>query len=320
MAWCGWARAGFGRSHRSGSARQTSGSTGGLVLTGGFGATEIQLFGSRRVRDLSDLPIISPVLNSFLSQENGDDYGDYLLLDRAGAGVRHRLGARTTLALDLAVERSRSLDVTATPARGSLPAQPSPRGRDLPDGAVAARARRAAWRPAPMPPARLRWRWETDRPASFARRWTGHGALPLGATALAGSLHAGLGSDGLPAYRSFVLGGRGTLVGEPFRAYGGRSYALAELEWRVNVPAPSIPLGSFASTGRTMVIAPFLAAGWSDRAYAASRGSPPRACARWPAMAVEVFMRLIRLEAGVGLRDGDMGLTIDVHPDWWGLL
>jgi hypothetical protein len=31
-------------------------------------------------------------------------------------------------------------------------------------------------------------------------------------------------------------------------------------------------------------------------------------------------MRLIRVEAGVGLRDGDVGLTLDVHPDWWGVL
>jgi hypothetical protein len=37
-------------------------------------------------------------------------------------------------------------------------------------------------------------------------------------------------------------------------------------------------------------------------------------------MALEVFMRLIRIEAGLGLRHGDIGLTIDVHPDWWGLL
>ncbi|HEY8106117.1 MAG TPA: hypothetical protein VIE46_08405 [Gemmatimonadales bacterium] len=293
--------------------------TGGLVLTGGFGATEIQLFASRRVRDVSDLPIISPVLNSFLSQENGDDYGDYLLLDRAGAGARHRLGARTTVALDLAVGRSRSLDVTATPARGSYRPNP-PLGAGTyrtaqfqlqRQGSVAPRADAAGAIALEV----------GDGPTSFVRATVdGSWRLPLGTTALAGSFHAGLGSDGLPAYRSFVLGGRGTLVGEPFRAYGGRSYALAALEWRLNVPAPSIPLGSFASTGRTMVIAPFLAAGWSDRAYAGLPWQPTQGVRPVAGMAVEVFMRLIRLEAGVGLRDGNMGLTIDVHPDWWGLL
>jgi len=95
---------------------------------------------------------------------------------------------------------------------------------------------------------------------------------------------------------------------------------LAELEWRVDVPAPAFPLGSFASTGHRMVLAPFVAAGWSDRPYA---GLP------WPAtdgirpvagVALEFLLRLLRVEFGVGLRDGDVGLTLDVHPDWWGVL
>ena len=293
--------------------------TGGVVLAGGFGATEIQLFGRRQVRDLSDLAVISPVLNSFLSQENGDDYGDYVLLDRAGAGVRHRVGVRTTLALDLAVERSGSLEVTATPAHGSYRPNP-PLGtgtyrvaqvRLEHEGSVAPRLGAAGTIALEV----------GDGPTSFVRgSMDGTWRVPLGATALAGSVHAGLGSDGLPAYRSFVLGGRGTLVGEPFRAYGGRSYALAELEWRVNVPAPSIPLGSFASTGRRMVVAPFLAAGWSDRAYAGLPWQPTDGVRPVAGVAVEIFMRLIRVEAGIGLRDGNVELTFDVHPDWWGLL
>ena len=293
--------------------------TGGLGLTGGFGATEIQLFGRRQVRDLSDIAVISPVLNSFLSQENGDDYGDYVLVDRAGAGVRHPVGVRTTLSLDLAVERTRSLEVTATPAHGSYRPNP-PLGagtyrvaqlRLERDGSAATRLGAAGSLALEV----------GDGPTSFVRgsmdaRWH----VPLGRTSLAGSLHAGVGSDGLPAYRSFVLGGRGTLVGEPFRAYGGRSYALAELEWRVNVPAPAIPLGSFASTGRTMVVAPFLAAGWSDRSYVGLPWQPTGGVRPVAGVAAEIFMRLIRIEAGIGLRDGDFGLTLDVHPDWWGLL
>jgi hypothetical protein len=31
-------------------------------------------------------------------------------------------------------------------------------------------------------------------------------------------------------------------------------------------------------------------------------------------------MRLLRVEAGIGLRTGDFQLTVDVHRDWWGLL
>jgi hypothetical protein len=31
-------------------------------------------------------------------------------------------------------------------------------------------------------------------------------------------------------------------------------------------------------------------------------------------------MRLLRIEAGLSLRTGDFGLTVDVNRDWWGLL
>jgi outer membrane protein assembly factor BamA len=132
--------------------------------------------------------------------------------------------------------------------------------------------------------------------------------------------YVGVGTDRLPAYRSFVLGGRGTLVGEPFRAYGGRTAALAHLEWRFEVPFPAIPLGSFASTGRHLTLAPFVAAGWAERPlrglpWEGTDGVRPVA-----GVAVEWLMRLIRLEAGVGLRDGTLGVSIDVNRDWWGVL
>ena len=37
-------------------------------------------------------------------------------------------------------------------------------------------------------------------------------------------------------------------------------------------------------------------------------------------VALEWFMRLVRVEAGVGLRDGGVGVTVDINRDWWGLL
>jgi hypothetical protein len=294
--------------------------TAGLDLSVGLGATELGVFGQRRVRDLSDVPVISTALNSLLAQENGDDYGDYVLLDAAGGRLRQRVGGRMALELVVGVERSSSLDVEATPARGSYRPNP-PLGAGT-YGLAQARLERAGGGLADAADLTGSLAVEVgDGPTDFGRvlldaAWR----VPLGGSALAGKLQGGIGTDGLPAYRSFVLGGRGTLVGEPFRGFGGRRYALAELEWRVEVPAPAFPLGSFASTGRTMVLAPFVAAGWTDRPYA---GLP------WPAtdgirpvagVALEFFLRLLRVEAGIGLRDGDVGLTLDVHPDWWGVL
>jgi hypothetical protein len=293
--------------------------TGGITATAGRGAVEVEVFARRQVRDLSDVPVISPLLNSFLSQENGDDYGDYVLLDLAGAGVRCRLGPATTLGLALDVERSRTVDVAATPASGSYRPNP-PLGAGTYEVARLRLEHAGGADPGPTIGGAVSIE-AGDGPTSFLRTTVdGTWLVPVGGTVLAGHVHAGWGSDGLPAYRSFVLGGRGTLVGEPFRGFGGRSYALAELEWRLNVPGPAIPLGSFASTGHTMVIAPFVAAGWSDRAYAALPWRPTGTVRPVAGLAAELFMRLIRVEAGIGLRDGDVGLTLDVHPDWWGVL
>ena len=52
-------------------------------------------------------------------------------------------------------------------------------------------------------------------------------------------------------------------------------------------------------------------------------GKPPVLVAvgviRTPAE-LDVAERLVRIEAGIGLRDGGLGLTVDVNRDWWGLL
>lgn len=122
----------------------------------------------------------------------------------------------------------------------------------------------------------------------------------------------------MPAYRAFVLGGRGTLVGEPFRAWGGRKAVLAHTELRFEVPVPAIRLGSFASTGSSMTVAPFLSAGMA--ADPAGVGTDSDGLRPVVGVAAEWFMRLIRVEAGYGLRDGDFGITVDVNRDWWGIL
>lgn len=296
--------------------------TGGLRVGLDLGPAGLELVGSRRVRDLSDLPVISPALNSLLSQEAGRDYGDYLLLDAAGAGLRLRTGARGAVGLELSVERPRTLEVTATPARGTYRANP-PLGAGT-YTAARLRLERAAGSGAFGAGGDLSGALGVelaDGPTSYLRlALDGRWLAPLGRTRLLLAGHAGWGTAGLPAYRSFVLGGRGTLVGECFRAYGGRSFALGRLEWRVDLPVPSLRLGSFVSTGPTVTLAPFVAAGWSDRPYAglpwaASDGIRPVA-----GVAAELFFRLLRLEAGYGLRTGRVGLTVDVHPDWWGVL
>jgi hypothetical protein len=294
--------------------------TGGLAISAGLGATQVTLGAARRIRDFSDLPVIAPVTNSLLSQEGGRDYGDYVLLHTATLGLRQRLSGRTALGASVGVEESQSVGVRARPATGSY--RPNPALGSGTYGVARLELERASGGIAERGDLQGRLSLEGgEGPRDYARATLeGRWLTTVGGHELVSRLYLGAGTDGLPPHRSFAIGGRGTLVGEPFRAYGGREVALGQLEWRFTVPVPPIPLGSFASTGRTMTVAPFLAAGVSGRPigglpWAATDGVRPVA-----GVALEWFMRLIRVEAGVGLRDGDFGLTLDVNRDWWGLL
>jgi hypothetical protein len=293
---------------------------GSMAVSWSTGATQLSIGASRRINDFSDVPVVAPLVNSLSAQETGKDYGDYVLLHTAGLEVRQRLGGRTSLMAGLGVEESHSVTTRASPARGSY--RPNP-----PLGAGTFRVlrlglERASGGIALHRDLQGRLSIEAGEGEGEYLRATAEGRwlAALGKSELLTRLYLGVGSDRLPAYRSFVLGGRGTLVGEPFRAYGGRNAALAQVEWRFEVPVPAVPLGSFASTGRRMTVAPFLAAGAAGRSlpglpWSRSAGVRPVA-----GVALELFMRLIRVEAGVGLRDGHLGLTVDINRDWWGLL
>ncbi len=295
--------------------------TGGALLSFASGDTRLFASASRRVRDFSDYPVVAPAINSLTAQEFGDDYGDYLLLDEASAGVGRRIGARLGLELAAAVERSRSLEVVASPASGEY--RPNPAfGAGTYRVARLALTRASGGSVAARSDLHGALRLEGGTgPTEYLRgaleaRWT----RSLGPGTLAGRLDGVAGTVGSPAWRTTALGGRGTLVGEPFRAFGGRRALLAHAEWRVDVPAPAIPLGSFASTGATATLAPFVAVGWAGGAtdgmpWNADAGARPVV-----GLALELFMRLFRVEAGVALRTGRVGVTVDISRDWWGAL
>jgi len=293
---------------------------GSLAATWSTGGTQFGIGASRRVTDLSDLPVVAPLVNSFSAQESGKDYGDYVLLHGVDLGIRRRLGGRTSLVASLVVEESRSVTTRGSPATGVYRANP-PLGSGT-HRIVRLGLERASGGIAVHRDLQGRLSLEAGRGvgeyirAAVEGRWL-HG---LRGGELLSRLYLGVGSDQIPPHRSFVLGGRGTLVGEPFRAYGGKAAALAHLEWRFEVAVPAISMGSFASTGRRMTVAPFLAAGYTERPLP---GLPWKSTAGLRPVAgigLEWFMRLIRIEAGVGLRDGAVGVTVDINRDWWGLL
>jgi hypothetical protein len=222
--------------------------------------------------------------------------------------------------LSLGLEESQSVAVSASPAAGSY--RPNPPLGSGTYGVAQLSLERASGGIAVRQDLQGRLALELgEGPGDYVRATaSGRWLAGLGHGALLSRLYVGAGSDLLPPHRSFAIGGRGTLVGEPFRAYGGRSVALAHLEWRFELPVPALKLGSFASTGQHMTLAPFVAAGYAAQPLSGlpwGRGDGIRPVA---GVALEWFMRLLRVEAGVGLRDGRVGVTVDINRDWWGLL
>jgi hypothetical protein len=293
---------------------------GRLVVDAGLGTNTLSLGAGRRVQDVSDFLITAPVVNSITSQEAGQDYGDYALIDWLKLGLRRPIADRTTVEVAVGVEESHDMSVAATPARGSYRSNPA-LGAGRYTQATIALTRQAAGMAARSDLSGELLLEAGTGPTDYLRaaaavRWQ----TQLGAGGLRVLAYGGIGGDGMPAYRSFVMGGRGSLVGYAFREFGGRSLALGHAEWRFNVPAPAIPLGSFASTGRTFVVAPFIGAGWSERAVAGTPWAASDGLRGTAGLATEWFMGLIRLEAGYGLRDGLFEVTLDISREWWNIL
>lgn len=290
--------------------------TGGLDL--GFlrrnsQRSTLNFYATREIRDFSDFAAISPTLNSFTAQESGNDHGDYVLVEGAGVRVEGPLGGGRWSA-HAGWEDPGPLGISATPARGTFRPQVDFGEPGYWTGGVT---------------------YEVGDPAGDGGLFTydvgtGGGTwhrftaayqigVPLHGTEIRFRGYDGFATQGTPNWRTFVFGGRGSLIGEGYRKWGGRELRWGQVEWRLPVPFPALPLGDFAHSGHQAILAPFYASG---RAGGAVAGVP------WvegdfrhsAGVALEFFYQLIRIEAGASLETGKWGVTFDVGRVWWGLL
>jgi hypothetical protein len=306
---------------RAGTATATTLVTGGAELAVRRGAWTWRLGAERAVRDLGDGPVISRVVNSLLAQEAGTDYGDYFLSTGGEGSATIALGGRATFAVAAGWERIDSLGVHARWARGTFaranPAVGAGRWGHL---KVTLRG---------LPPAfttvrNFSGKLELEAGSGDGTWLRGYGDLRWQVPALSGWLvaraSAGAGSRNLPTYRAFVMGGRGTLLGEGFRSFAGRQALWGSLDLRLPIAFPEIRLGSYAGTGRTATLIPFVAAGWAGGAAFPALGSPSRGVRPVVGIGLGWFHDLIRLDVGYGLRTGRFGGAIDVSRDFWDIL
>ena len=292
--------------------------TGGLEVRLHRSNSQLSTFSfyaDRSIRDFSDRPVMSRVLNSLTAQESGDDHGDYVLVEGAGVRLQLPLAHDSRLTTRLGWEDPGPLAVSATPARGSFRPQPDLGAPGYWAGSLGL---------AKGGEGEAGWGLSLDGGigrSEWGRVTAGFQLeIPAGSTEVQLQGYGGAATAGAPTWRTFVLGGRGTLLGERYRAWGGRQMALGTLEWRIPAPIPALPLGDFASTGHEAVLAPFISAGWAGGRVTGMPWSPTDKVRITTGVALELFYRLIRIEAGRSVETGDIGVTFDVGRAWWGVL
>jgi len=294
---------------------------GGLTLTRAVGRGAVELELHRDVRDVGEWPVVSPIVNSLGAQEFGDDYGDYYLAQGGGVTLRHAIGVRGEWSASVVREHPATLAVRMAPATGTF--RPNPTLGGPPLGLVQLRLRRKSEGFAVRRDVHAELLFEAGAPdgaRGYARvAGEGHLLLPLGGTRVLLRAQGGTATAALPAHRSFTLGGRGTLLGDPFRMWGGRRAALLHVEWRVPVPFVRLGAGPYVRTPGRITLAPFAAAGWAGGPVA---GTPWLAT---PGSRVTVgtaleWLGALRLEAGYGVETRRVRFAFDLTRDFWSIL
>ncbi|UCF41423.1 MAG: hypothetical protein JSW43_03575 [Gemmatimonadota bacterium] len=287
----------------------------------GSGRWSVALLGARTLKDVGDELIISPALNSLMAQEAGKDFGDYYLSDRGLATVRRGFGTRGGISLTAGVERTTTVEVNTTPATGEFRENPPLGTGTWGVGVLTLERQSAELTVRGGVSGNLALEGGVGDSAQYARvRAAARAHAPVGRTALVVRAWGGWGSADLPPHRSFVLGGRGTLVGDPFRAWGGRHAVFGSVEWQLPVPFPAAPLGPFANTGRELVLAPYVSLGWAGSAIEGMPWRPSEGVRPVVGLGVEWFHRFFRLDVGWSPREKNVGLVLDVRRDLWDIL
>jgi hypothetical protein len=285
----------------------------GIVALTSADGLELAVY--RQVRDIADAPVIAPLLNSLASQEFGDDYGDYYRATGARLGVRVGIGARGGWRFVTTREHVAALAVRATPATGRYRPNPVVGDGDYTTAALTLRRRSEGFA--------VRRDVAGEATLEVGEHYTrmsgsGHLLFPIGASRILTRVRFGLASKNLPVHRAFLLGGRGTLLGDAFREWGGRRAAILHVEWRTPVPFIRLSAGP-ARTPGTITVAPYAAWGWSAEPIAFTPWRATPGTRMTLGLAAE-WLGVFRLEVGYGVQTRQAHVAFDVTRDFWDIL
>ena len=283
-----------------------------LALTSADG---LELAAYRQVRDIADVAVIAPMLNSLAAQEFGDDYGDYYRVTGVRFGLRIPSGVRGEWHFALVRERVASLAVRATPATGRYRANPNVLDGDYTTAALTVRRRSEGFavRRDVAGEATLEVGEHYTRASG-----TAHLLVPLGPSRILTRVQLGWASSDVPPHRAFGLGGRGTLLGDAFRDWGGRRAALLHVEWRTPVPFLRLHAGP-ARTPGTITLAPYAAWGWAAEPIALTPWRATPGTRMTLGLGAE-WLGVLRLEAGYGVQSRQVHVAFDITRDFWDIL
>jgi hypothetical protein len=285
----------------------------GIIAVTSADGLELSLY--RQVRDIGDVPVIAPLFNSITAQEFADDYGDYYRASGGRLAVRSAVGVRGEWRVALAHETLAPLTVHATPATGQYRANAVRASGNQTTLSVTLRRRSEGF----AVRRDLAGEASAEVGEHFARfSGAGHVLVPLGSSRLLTRVQFGIATRDLPQYRAFVLGGRGTLLGDGFREWGGRRMALVHIEWRTPVPFVRLSSGP-ARTPGTITLAPFVASGWAAEPLLLSPWRATAGARVTLGLAAE-WLGVFRLEAGYGVQSRRAHVAFDVTRDFWDIM
>ena len=272
--------------------------------------------------DLGGMPVISGAMNSLTALLAGYDFSDPYFVSGAELRVDRDLGARWNGAVRLRAEAQRSAnrvtDFSLLGGSGSFrPVAPITEGTFY-GGALSLR------RPVAAEVARgvglgvgLDGGWlDADGTAHrFARPRVDLGWVRRGSAGRSLAVDASAGGvlGDLPPQAVFLLGGRGTVPGYAFRAYGGDAFGLA----RATLSADLVP-----SLVRGRV---FAAGGWTGNSepiplVPGGLGSRTGGMASVGA-GLGLFFDILRIDVARGLTDGGVWeVIVEANPSFWDFL
>ncbi|MXW16486.1 MAG: hypothetical protein F4X60_07195 [Gemmatimonadetes bacterium] len=276
---------------------------------GGGTATTVELFGYQ-MRDLGPRSGASGALNTLSTVLLNRDYSDPYFATGARFAVRHQPGGgAVSLHLGAAWEHFDGIDESWSAGLGSDERQRPL--RPVGEGAFVSGSGGFTMRWASV----ATWSVETGLTGTVGR-WGGGGNTSIGARVEARmatqditrqarvAVEAGASGGNLPQQLNFFLGGRGTLPGHPYRAYGGRRFLLARGEALLTLVPTWLTVRLLAGAGAVGATPGELADEWDAAPTGGLRG--------YVGAGLSTVHNILRIDGVWGLGDGSFELVLSV--------